>query len=130
MNEPRWIDRRALIYLHEASLSVHGGSAGIRDEGLLGSALARPRNRFLYSPECDLAELAASYGFGLAKNHPLVDGNKRIAFQAVGLFLLINGYELNASQVDATQAMMSLAASQMSEEEFAAWVRKHSRPHK
>ena len=130
MKEPRWIDRQALLYLHSASLSVHGGSAGIRDEGLLDSALARPRNRFLYSPDSDLAELAASYGFGLAKNHPFVDGNKRAAFHAVGLFLLINGHELSASQVEATQVMMGLAENELSEEEFAAWIRRNAKARK
>jgi|SRR5215470_649345 len=130
MKEPRWIDRQALLYLHSASLSVHGGSEGIRDEGLLESALARPRNRFLYSPESDLSELAASYGFGLAKNHPFVEGNKRIAFHAIGLSLLINGYELSASQVEATQVMMSLASDELSEEGLAGWVRKNAKASK
>jgi death-on-curing protein len=128
MKEPRWIDRRALLYLHEASLSAFGGAPGIRDEGLLDSALSSPKNRFLYKPDCDLAELAASYGFGLAKNHLFVDGNKRGAFHSVGLFLLINGLELTASPLDAFQAIIGLAANDLSEEEFAAWVRKNSQP--
>jgi death-on-curing protein len=128
MKEPRWIDRRALLYLHSASLSVFGGASGIRDEGLLESALVCPRNRFLYTPGCDLAELAASYGFALTRNHPFVDGNKRTAFHSVGLFLSLNGYELVASQVDATQAILTLAGNEITEEEFAAWVRTNSRP--
>jgi death on curing protein len=130
MKEPIWINRRALLYLHSASLTTHGGSTGIRDEGLLDSALARPLNRFLYSPNSDLAELAAAYGFGLAKNHPFIDGNKRAAFHAVGLFLSINGYELVADQVDAIQQMLNLAAGELPEEQFAAWIRRNSKPFK
>ena len=130
MNQPHWISRRALLYLHSASLATFGGSTGIRDEGLLESALARPQNRFLYAPESDLSELAASYGFGIAKNHPFVDGNKRAAFHSVGLFLSINGYELVADQLDAIQAMMRLAAGELSEEHFAAWIRKNTRARK
>lgn len=125
MRQPRWISRRALLYLHSASLATFGGSTGIRDEGLLESALARPQNRLLYVPESDLSELAASYGFGIAKNHPFVDGNKRAAFHSVGLFLSINGYELVADQLDAIQTMMSLAAGALSEEQFAAWIKVH-----
>lgn len=127
MRQPRWISRRALLYLHSASLATFGGSTGIRDEGLLESALARPQNRFLYVPESDLSELAASYGFGIAKNHPFVDGNKRAAFHSVGLFLSINGYELVADQLDAIQTMMSLAAGELSEENFAVWIRNHAK---
>ena len=127
MKQPRWINRRALLYLHSASLATHGGAPGIRDEGLLDSALARPINRFLYSPNADLAELAAAYGFGLAKNHPFVDGNKRAAFHAVGLFLLINRYELIAEQLDAIQSILRLAAGELSEEELAAWIRQNMR---
>ena len=127
MRQPRWISRRALLYLHSASLATFGGSTGIRDEGLLESALARPQNRFLYVPESDLSELAASYGFGIAKNHPFVDGNKRAAFHSVGLFLSINGYELVADQLDAIQTMLSLAAGELSEENFAVWIRNHTK---
>jgi death-on-curing protein len=130
MKEPRWISRRALLYLHSASLATFGGSAGIRDEGLLDSALARPLNRFLYAPESDLFELAASYGFGIAKNHPFIDGNKRAALHSVGLFLSINKYEMVADQLDAIQTMLSLAAGELSEEDFAAWIRKNSKSKK
>jgi death-on-curing protein len=127
MKQPHWISRRALLYLHSASLATFGGSTGIRDEGLLDSALARPQNRFLYAPESDLFELAASYGFGIAKNHPFIDGNKRAAFHSVGLFLSINGFELVADQLDAIQTVLSLAASEISEEEFAVWIRNHTK---
>jgi death-on-curing protein len=108
-------------------LTTFGGSTGIRDEGLLDSALARSENKFLYAPESDLSELAASYGFGIAKNHPFIDGNKRAAFHSVGLFLSINGYELVADQLDAIQTMLGLAAGELSEEEFAVWIRGHSK---
>jgi len=130
MKQPYWISRKALLYLHSASLATFGGSTGIRDEGLLDSALARPENRFLYAQEPDLPELAASYGFGIAKNHPFIDGNKRAAFHAVGLFLSINGFELVADQVDAIQTVMSLAAGGLTEEQFAAWIRKNTQSRK
>jgi death on curing protein len=121
------MNRRALLALHAASLAAFGGSAGIRDEGLLESALDRPRNRFLYEPASDMAALAACYGFGIAKNHPFVDGNKRAAFHAVGVFLAINNYELMAEQLDAIQTIMDLAAGELSEEAFGSWIRLHSR---
>jgi death on curing protein len=124
MREPVWINRQALLFLHDASLATHGGSPGIRDEALLESALARPQNRWLYEPQSNIASLAASYGFGLAKNHPFIDGNKRAAFHAVGLFLTLNGFQLEADQVDAVRVMLDLAAGEISEEEFAAWIRK------
>jgi death on curing protein len=129
MNEPtywRWIDRDVLLMLHDESLAEHGGGVGIRDEGLLDSALARPLNTVAYGAP-DIAELAATYGFGLAKNHPFVDGNKRAAFLAVGLFLYLNGYRLTASQADATRAILALAASEIGELQFAQWIRDHMR---
>ena len=130
MKQPHWISRRALLYLHSASLTTFGGSTGIRDEGLLDSALARPQNRFLYSRESDLSELAASYGFGIAKNHPFIDGNKRAAFHSVGLFLSINGHQLIADQLDAIQTMLNLAAGNLNEEQFAAWIRANTKSQK
>jgi death-on-curing protein len=130
MKQPHWISRRALLYLHSASLATFGGSTGIRDEGLLDSALARPQNRFLYAPESDLFELAASYGYGIARNHPFIDGNKRAAFHSIGLFLSINGCELVADQLDAIQTMLSLAANELSEEQFADWIRKNAKSQK
>lgn len=127
MSDWRWIDRRALLLLHDESIAEHGGAAGIRDEGLLESALARPLNLVAYG-DPDWAELAASYGVGLAKNHPFVDGNKRAAFLAVGLFLALNGHRLVATQADATLTMLSVAAGSLDETGFAAWLRTHSRP--
>ncbi|MBK6789499.1 MAG: type II toxin-antitoxin system death-on-curing family toxin [Rubrivivax sp.] len=123
----RWVDRRALLLLHADSLAEHGGAAGLRDEGLLDSALARPLNLAAYG-EPDFAALAASYGVGLAKNHAFVDGNKRAAFLAVGLFLALNGQRLVASQVEATTTMLALAEGSLDEAGFADWIRRHTRP--
>ena len=118
----RWIDRRALDLLHDESIAEHGGASGVRDEGLLESALARPQNLLAYG-EPDVAALAAAYAFGLAKNHAFVDGNKRAAFLAVGMFLSINGWKLVTTQSEATLAVLALAAGEIDEEEFAAWMR-------
>lgn len=120
----KWISREALLLLHDESLAEHGGAPGLRDEGLLNSALARPLN-LVASGSPDLADLAAAYGVGLAKNHPFVDGNKRAAFLAVGLFLLINGHRLRATQVEATLTMLEVAAGHLKEPEFAQWLREH-----
>ncbi len=121
----RWISKRALLLLHDESLAEHGGASGIRDEGLLESALARPENLAAYG-EPDIAALAAAYGFGLAKNHPFIDGNKRAAFLAVGLFLALNGQRLVVSQAEATATVRALAGSEITEEAFAAWIRAHA----
>ncbi len=118
----RWIDKRALLLLHDESLAEHGGAAGLRDEGLLDSALARPLNANAYGKP-DFADLAAAYGAGLAQNHPFVDGNKRAAFLSVGLFLFLNGYRLNASQAEATATVLALAAGELEEAAFAGWIR-------
>ena len=127
MSAWRWLDKRALLLLHADSLAEHGGAVGMRDEGLLDSALARPLNLAAYG-EPDIAALAASYGFGLAKNHAFVDGNKRAAFLAVGLFLAINGYRLVATQADATLTMLDVAASTLDEAAYAGWIRGHMQP--
>ena len=120
----RWIDRRALELLHDESLATHGGAGGLRDEGLFESALARPLNLAAHGrPE--VWDLAAAYGVGLAKNHAFVDGNKRAAFLAVGMFLALNGYRLTAPQADATLTMLAVAAGQMDEATFARWLRQH-----
>ena len=121
----RWVDKRALLLLHDESLAEHGGATGIRDEGLLDSALARPINLDAYGKP-DFADLAAAYAIGLAKNHGFVDGNKRAAFLATGLFLRLNGYRLQVSQADATLTMYAVAAGEMDEATFADWLRKHS----
>ncbi len=124
MSHWRWIDRQVLLLLHDESLAEHGGASGVRDEGLLDSALARPLNSSLYE-ETDVAALAAAYGMSLAKNHAFIDGNKRAAFLAVGLFLAINGYRLLANQADATLTMLSVAAGNMDQAAFADWIRQH-----
>ena len=121
----RWIDRRALCLLHDESVAEHGGAPGLRDEGLLESALARPLNLAAYG-QPDVFALAAAYGVGLAKNHAFVDGNKRVAFLAVGLFLALNGFRLKATQADATLTMFAVAAGQVEEPAFAAWLREHA----
>jgi death on curing protein len=121
----RWIERRALELLHGESLAEHGGATGLRDEGLLESALARPLNLAAYGTP-DVYGLVASYGVGLAKNHPFVDGNKRAAFLAIGLFLALNGHRLTATQADATLTMLAVAAGQMDDIALAQWLRAHT----
>jgi death-on-curing protein len=123
----RWIDRHALLLLHDESLAMHGGASGMRDEGLLDSALARPLNLLAYG-DPDYADLAAAYGVGLAKNHAFVDGNKRAAFLSVGLFLALNGYRLAAGQAEATLTMLAVAAGDIDEAAFAAWIRANAKP--
>lgn len=123
----RWISKQALLLLHGESLAEHGGGAGLRDEGLLDSALARPANLAAYGTP-DIAEQAASYGFGVARNHPFVDGNKRAAFLAIGQFLYLNGYQLKAQQADATLTMLAVAAGELPEDALAAWLRQHLAP--
>jgi death-on-curing protein len=115
-----------LLLLHDESIAEHGGAAGLRDEGLFDSALARPLNLDAYGTP-DVAELAAAYGVELAKNHAFVDGNKRAAFLAVGLFLAINGWRLVCTQVEATLIMIDVAAGELTEASFADWIRRHSR---
>jgi death-on-curing protein len=123
----RWVDRKLLVLLHDESLAMHGGASGIRDEGLLESAVARAAN-LASDGEPDLADLAACYAFGLAKNYPFVDGNKRAAFLSVGLFLGLNGYRLTASQAEATVAVFGLAAGDIDEPTFAGWLRERVAP--
>jgi len=119
----RWISKAALMLLHGESLAEHGGGSGLRDEGLLDSALARPEHLAAYG-QPDVAALAACYGFGIARNHPFVDGNKRAAFLSVGLFLYLNGWRLRATQADATLTVLALAAGDITEGEFARWLRE------
>jgi death-on-curing protein len=107
-------------------VAEHGGSAGLRDKGLLQSALVRARNLYSYEGVTDVQPLAAAYGFGIARNHPFLDGNKRIAFLAIGLFLLKNGYVLDADNAEATQAMFALASGDLTEAELVEWIRQHS----
>ena len=120
----RWLDKQALLLLHGESLAEHGGATGMRDEGLLDSALARPPNLAAHG-DPDAADFAAAYGSGISQNHPFVDGNKRAAFLSVGMFLALNGYRLAATQAEATVAVLSLAAGELDEAEFAGWLREH-----
>jgi death-on-curing protein len=128
MSEPVWILREALVTLHDESIARDGGIHGIRDSGLLDSALARAQNTFGYENVSDVPRLAANYAFGLAKNHPFADGNKRAAFLAAGTFLRINGLRLTASQAEATRTMYDLASSKLDEDAFAAWLKANSAP--
>jgi death-on-curing protein len=120
-----WIEPNVIWAVHEEQLAEHGGASGVRDAGLLESALARPRNLVSYG-QPDAADLAAAYGFGLARNHPFIDGNKRTAFVAVELFLALNGWSLTIDDANCVLTMLSLAAGELSEAGFANWVRKHS----
>ena len=117
-----WIDARAIVAIHDEQLAEHGGAAGTRDQGLLASALSRPINLAAYEKP-DAAALAASYAVGLAKNHPFVDGNKRTAIVALELFLALNGFELNASDVDCVLTMLAVASGEMDETMLADWIR-------
>ncbi len=126
MKEPEWVLRETVLNLHEQSLADFGGSAGIRDESLLDSALARPLNLLGYSKPT-LFALGASYAFGLAKNHPFLDGNKRTAFVTAVLFLELNGYSFEASEADAAMQTLGLAAGEISEEKYAVWLKANAR---
>jgi death on curing protein len=126
MKKPEWVLRETVLILHEQSLAQFGGSVGIRDEGLLDSALARPQNAFAYGKPT-LFTVAASYAFGLVKNHPFIDGNKRIAFVTAVLFLELNGLVFQAGEVDAAVRTLALAAGEVSEAEYADWLKGSSR---
>jgi len=126
--EPTWLDRPIVEALHADQILEHGGSLGIRDEGLLESALARPQQRWHYESGSDLATLAAAYAFGIAKNHPFVDGNKRAALVAAYTFLAINDCELEAPEPEAVNAILGTADGSLSEEALASWIRSHLIP--
>ena len=121
--EPIWLDVDIALAVHDRQLAEHGGGSGVRDPGMLASALARPLNRWSYG-DADLAFLAAAYAFGIARNHPFVDGNKRTAWVFARLFLALNGVELRFTPEDAIKAMVALAAGELSEDEFADWLRE------
>jgi death on curing protein len=120
-----WIADSVALAIHDAQLAEHGGIAGIRDEGLLASALARPRNLEAYGEEVDASALAAAYAFGIARNHPFLDGNKRTAFVVMELFLNLNGWVLNAADAECISTMLALAAGDLSEKALVAWLRSH-----
>ena len=121
-----WLDPSVMRAVHEEQLAEHGGGSGVRDEGLFESAMQRPLQLAEYGKP-DAAALAAAYGFGLARNHPFIDGNKRAAFVAVQLFLALNGWDLVADDAQCVITMLAVAAGHLREEDFAQWVREHSR---
>jgi death-on-curing protein len=123
---PKWLRKDTIIAVHQKTLLEQGGAPGIRDEGLLESALARPINILEYALEPNLFDLAAAYGFGIASNPPFIDGNKRVAFYASVGFLRINGVYLNAMEADSAVTFLALAAGELSEEELASWFRNNS----
>ena len=126
--EPRWVTRRMLDVIHDAQLREHGGTAGIRDEGLLESALARPQQKWAYAAKPDVATLAAAYVFGLVKNHGYVDGNKRVAFMAAYVFLGLNGQDLEAEETEVATTIERAASGGVSETALADWLRMHLKP--
>jgi death-on-curing protein len=122
VTEPRWLELNIVLDVHAEQLALFGGADGMRDLGLLESALARPINKFTYG-ESDLAALAAAYAFGLARNHPFVDGNKRAAFAAIIVFLGLNGHDFDVRPEEATAMILGLAAGEVSEENLTRWIR-------
>ncbi len=127
MAEPIWLRRDVLLAVHRQLLADHGGARGVRDEGLLDSALARPKQLFSYG-DPDIAGLAAAYAFAIAKAHPFVDGNKRAAFMAAYVFLVSNGYRPNMSEAETVVMMSSVASGEVSEGELAAWFARNIQP--
>ena len=123
----RWIDRAVLIAVHEMQLAEHGGGTGLGDANLLESALSRPLNLAAYG-EPDVCALAAAYGYGISRNHAFIDGNKRTALVATELFLRLNGWRLIISDADCVLTMLNLAAGELSEDDFSAWLRSHVAP--
>lgn len=127
MRRYEWIDERDALALHERLLGLHGGRPGLRDGGLLASALARPRQYQAYRPEADVIELASLYTASIVSNHPFVDGNKRTGFVVGILFLELNGCRFNASEETAAQAVIELAAGRLEDVQYAAFLREHSK---
>jgi death-on-curing protein len=122
MSEPFWLDRQIIVAIHDEKLAIHGGASGLRDDGMLESALDRPRNRWAYE-SAELAELAAAYAFGIARNHPFVDGNKRTSLLALYTFLGVNGIDFVVAEADAAAMILSLAAGEVSAESLTRWIR-------
>ena len=125
MTSPVWLDRLIVEAIHFDQIRLHGGMPGLRDENALESALARPRNREAYDSGSDLAALAAAYGYGLVTSHPFADGNKRVGFLAMYVFLGLNGLEIEAEEPDVVELMVAVAAGRLSEDEIATWLRRH-----
>jgi death-on-curing protein len=122
MTEPFWLTRPMIVAIHDEQLAIHGGASGLRDEGMLESALDRPKNKWAYE-NAELAELAAAYAFGIARNHPFVDGNKRTSLLALYTFLGVNGVDFNVPEAEAATIILSLAAGEVSEESLSRWIR-------
>ena len=122
----RWIPDAAVRAMHAELLAEHGGRPGVRDAALLSSALARPRNRRVYGSSASLFDLAAAYGFGIVRNHPFIDGNKRLGLAVMYVFLEINGYRLDAPEVEAVDVMLRLAAGDLDEKWLSGWLKANS----
>ena len=127
MAEPRWVERLVVDAVHLDQVREHGGLAGMRDENALESALARPRQKWRYDPDADLPTLAAAYGFGLCRDHPYRDGNKRVAFVVLVVFLELNGFRFDATEPDVVTTMLAVAGGQLSEADLAQWLRARVR---
>jgi death-on-curing protein len=125
--EPLWIEERDVLAIHDRLLALHGGATGVRDRDLLESVLARPRQHHSYAKTSDVVEMAALYTAGIVRNHPFVDGNKRVGFVIGVLFLELHGFDFKASKADATQAVMALAAGTLDEAAYTAWLRENVR---
>jgi death-on-curing protein len=121
VSEPVWIDLEVVLAIHDEQLAEHGGQPGVRDRGLLESALARPRNQFSYG-ETSIVRLTASYAFGISRNHPFLDGNKRTSLVVAELFLELNGYELTATDAQCVTTFLALAAGELTEDQLAEWI--------
>ena len=126
MKEPVWIDERDTLALHDRLLALYGGAVGLRDGGLLKSALARPQQHFAYAESPDIVDMAAAYTWGIVRNRPFVDGNKRTGFVVGGLFLELNGYRFNASEGDTAQMVLQLASGNLDEAGYIAFLRAHA----
>jgi death on curing protein len=122
VDEPVWLNRVIVEAIHADQVREHGGQAGLRDEGLLESALARPRHVWSYDPDAGLPRLAAEYGFGLARNHAFLDGNKRTAFVAMNVFLILNGYEIETAEAEAVDVMLRLATGSLDLDGLVQWT--------
>ena len=125
--EPRWVHRTFVRAVHADQIRQHGGSLGLRDEGLLESALERPRNRWQYESDADLATITAAYGYGLTANHSFIDGNKRVAFQIMYVYLGLNGYRIEAAEPEVVALMLGVADGSVEEQALAEWLREHMR---
>jgi death-on-curing protein len=129
VSEPVWLTRSVIEALQADQIREHGGQLGLRDAGPLESALARPRHRWAYESDADLESLAADYGFGLAKNHAFLDGNKRIAFVAMNVFLLLNGFEIETPEPDVVSTMLGVAEGRIDQDALANWLRAVTIPY-